>query len=187
MLCAESKVGEHPEAARAASIAAKSLWRPEAKGFRDAFLRAVKVRDVVSPKGIYTGRAPSYDVDYRRIHSVVERITLGLYFWEFEQPMPSELAVSVLDGMSINRSPKTEREAVERIAGKFAGSDFHSRAGGCFKFARKSIDESVGHIWSMRFFDGFDFIAAAYDQREHGPMYYGPEYVDELRYDSRGT
>jgi hypothetical protein len=88
MLVSHNVAGDHPEADLLMPKALRSLFRPEAKGFRKAFEQSMRMVDVYSPGGVYLGKASGYDVNLRRLNRVAKRTVSGLFFHEFGARLP---------------------------------------------------------------------------------------------------
>jgi hypothetical protein len=81
---------------------AKKIWdgpvmrgfhRPEMPGLKKATLNALRPVDVHSPAGIYLGTKDAFFQDAKRLHSVVNRITRGLYAYRTGKILPLDWPV----------------------------------------------------------------------------------------------
>jgi len=70
--------GDDVDAVRSTAI--RGLGRPQARGLLASLLAMTKMVDVVTPAGIYLGRAAGYAPDNRRLEQVACRTALGLFF-----------------------------------------------------------------------------------------------------------
>jgi hypothetical protein len=81
-LCMSENVKDNSDARKNRDIIFRSLNRPEAKGFRNSFIGDISKLQVRTPGRIYLKRKYVFDVDLKRIFSVVEKTVRGLYFHE---------------------------------------------------------------------------------------------------------
>jgi hypothetical protein len=80
---------DHPDAEVARQAALRSLTRPEAPGWRAAFLRSAREVQLRTEAGLYLGPAGVYTVDTPRVDRVVRRIVTGLLYGETGKPLPA--------------------------------------------------------------------------------------------------
>ena len=106
--------------------------RPQAAGFRSAFLASVQSVEVKTPSGLYVGDSLAYDVSFRRLNRVAARITRGLFCFEHKAPLaPGYVAAArALEGFT----PEADNALGPLLA--FVGAR-HSR--------------SIGRVFSYRF------------------------------------
>lgn len=81
-LASRVEATENAAAAEASLRAVEHISRPEAAGFRTAFLETVKSVEVKSPSGLHLGNTLAYDVSFPRVNRVAARITRGLFCFE---------------------------------------------------------------------------------------------------------
>jgi hypothetical protein len=56
----------------------------------DALVEASRPVNLMSPGGVYLGRAVAYDVDQERLNAVITRCLRGLYFREYKARVPDD-------------------------------------------------------------------------------------------------
>jgi hypothetical protein len=81
-LSSRSEAARNPEAGDASFRAIQNLARPEATGFRSAFLGTVRSLAVKTASGLYVGDTLTYDVSFARLNRVAAKITRGLFCFE---------------------------------------------------------------------------------------------------------
>jgi hypothetical protein len=106
MIAMRSDVGRHISIAPVVDSVHRSFTRPPSLRFTQALLRSISERAVYSSADIYLGQATTYDVDLNRLCKVIERITRGLYFSEYQQRLPDDHACKsyALDGFPAGNS-----------------------------------------------------------------------------------
>lgn len=115
MITMRHDVAEHPAASQILEKVHRSFAKPRKRGFTQSLLNTVKELDLKSREGLYLGRAASYEVDFKRLCRVIERITLGLYFDEIGARLPSgyRCIVYAIDGFG--NSDNTEEANLRRL------------------------------------------------------------------------
>lgn len=131
-LASRAETTQNPEATDAAVRAIKHLMRPEAAGFRSAFLASVQSVEVKTPSGLYIGDSLAYDVSFRRLNRVAARITRGLFCFEHKTLLaPGYVAAArALEGFP------PEADGVLRPL---------------LEFVRAGHTHSIGRVFSYRF------------------------------------
>jgi hypothetical protein len=88
MISMRHDTGDHPAVRQILPTIYRSLQKPKKKGFQQSLFKNIDELNVFSKGGIYLGRSARYNVDLQRLNRVVERITKGLYFHEFNSCVP---------------------------------------------------------------------------------------------------
>lgn len=81
-------VGDNPSAAYAADAARRSFTKPKKERSTRALLRSIRQLPIYTDGGLYLGHVPTYEADLKRLCNVIERTTLGLYYYEYGHPLP---------------------------------------------------------------------------------------------------
>jgi hypothetical protein len=84
---------ENPDVQQVLDATLRSLRRPEATGFRRAFLDTLEALPCWSLTGQYLGQVGAYKADLRRMSEVIERITRGIFYRESHYPIPRNIQV----------------------------------------------------------------------------------------------
>jgi hypothetical protein len=154
-------VAEHPAAASVLDTVHRSFTKPHKAGFTRALLESMKEVPVYSPGGIYLGDATSYDVDLQRLCRVIERITRGLYFHEFEDRLSDlqRCVVYALDGFSL-ASPDIDA-SVRRILDQAVLGKSRIFGNKVFTYWVQRLDESPmpSTLWAFLVYSRVVFIA----------------------------
>ncbi|MBO6621906.1 MAG: hypothetical protein JJ892_08780 [Balneola sp.] len=72
----------------------RNLSRIESDGFYQSIMNGVKDFDVKTKSGVHLGKISTYEIDYKRITNVSDRIVQGLYFETKNNILPSEYHIS---------------------------------------------------------------------------------------------
>ena len=67
----------------------RSLTRPEARRFANAFLSTIQNVDIVTRGGVYLYTAKGFSVDQPRLERIITKMVRGLFFKEFGRRLPS--------------------------------------------------------------------------------------------------
>jgi hypothetical protein len=103
-LASRAEAGSNPDALPASLRAIDHLSRPEATGFRSAFLKTLQAAELVTPSGLLLRRGFAYDVSFERLNRVAARITRGLYCFQRNALMAPDYVATAraLDGFPAN-------------------------------------------------------------------------------------
>lgn len=89
-------VYEHPDVEQVLGRAIRSLARPEAAGFRNAFVKTVREVELRTAAGLILGKTGKFDADLSRLNRVFSRVLKGLYFKQKGKRVPASCEVSVI-------------------------------------------------------------------------------------------
>ena len=136
-LASRAETARNPEATDAAVRAIKHLTRPQAAGFRSAFLASVQPVEVKTASGLYIGDSLAYDVSFARLNRVAARITRGLFCFEHKALLaPGYVAVArALEGFT----PEADKALQPWLA--FVGAEDTHSIGRVFSYRFKSIPD----------------------------------------------
>lgn len=114
VLLSAAELENEPRAAKARERVLRSLARPQQRRYSVAFVESMQDVDVFSDGGIWLNSLPGIPLT-PRIGKVVERITRGLFWREFRQPVPAthEVVKPHLDqaGRSLEKLSKLDIHA----------------------------------------------------------------------------
>lgn len=137
----------------------RGFFKPEKRGFRDAFERSLLVADIQSPGGIHLGTAPAYQVHLPRMRRVVSRIVKGLFFHELQCRLPDEYQSHGMTDSDWNSS-NLPQEDHDRMAA------LHSRpvrsiGQGAFTYRfLHAGDDHNSTLWLLSFYENVWFLGA---------------------------
>jgi hypothetical protein len=125
-------------------------WRSLKRNRRDleAVWKSMKNVPIVSEGGLYVGSATEFAFDAKTHDRVIERITRGLYFHHFGEPLPFELPVEVIpicDGSDW-------LTAIKPFLRSMKVGDIGGHAAFEYAYARAE-DERDGSLWIYRFYE----------------------------------
>jgi hypothetical protein len=83
-------IAKHPEAVRVLPTVQKGLQRPQARGFRKAFLAALRKAEIQTTGGLYLGNTTVLAVNSMRLERVASRIIQGLFYHEKAKHLPEQ-------------------------------------------------------------------------------------------------
>ncbi len=86
-------VANHPDVPQLLKEVMASLRRPEQKKFTRAFVGKMTPVNLITPSGLFVGRAMAMDVSGERIRRVLNRTIRGLYYHERGERLPTECQV----------------------------------------------------------------------------------------------
>lgn len=106
---------DHPEVKQVLPTVLRSLAKPEKVGFAQALFKSIREVDLVTPSGLFVNRKWAHDVDFRRLNSVAERITKGLFYHEKGVRLPDEYEMLVVCSESGLRATEEGKNKLKRI------------------------------------------------------------------------
>ena len=149
------------------SEAGKKLWSEKLHRMYDKNIGLKrKIRDhlnqssMSTPSGIYLGSGMSITIDEKRFESVVNKILKGLYFFEYDHPIPNSAEIT-----TIFLNLKDDFEPVKRVAPELK---FGSRTwDGIFEYRFNRLpDDASGSIWLFRFWGQAYFWSVTCDREK---------------------
>jgi hypothetical protein len=160
------RAAQHPDAQRVLPVVCRSLDRPGGKGLRTDFLNRVQEANLMSPLGLYRGKAGVYDVDYPRLERVAERIARGLFFHHMGKVVPSTCGVRAwyFEGRWLLDEVQM---ALRDIAGGVQGAKSHKLGSRTFRYKFAFIEESDRHphssAWLFSVYEAVEFLVLIVD------------------------
>jgi hypothetical protein len=102
VLASRAEAAPNADALHASLRAVEHLSRPEATGFRFAFLKTLHAAELRTPSGLFIRNGVAYDVSFVRLNRVAARITRGLFCFERSALMPPDYVATAraLDGFT---------------------------------------------------------------------------------------
>jgi hypothetical protein len=105
-ICLRYDAGQHKSARANWNSIFRSFHRPKAIGLKKQIISDLRYIDLTTNSGLYVGKTLGYNVEMKRIRSVVERIVRGLYFTELKYPLGMTNKVRVYDKEDLELQPK---------------------------------------------------------------------------------
>lgn len=158
LLLTDDRIRDHPEAKGLIEAYTRSLKRPQATGLRAAMLRDTTRFPLISPAGIIYGEGTGLKSDFTRERKVLERVTKGLFYHEFQTPHPNENSISVYSTRHMDEGRKGLNTVLEFISyikpenKKTIGNDVFS-----YGYAIAE-DHPDGSFWVLTFFKTIPFF-----------------------------
>lgn len=136
-LSSRSEAARNPEAGDASFRAIQNLARPEATGFRSAFLGTVRSLAVKTASGLYVGNTLTYDVSFPRLNRMAAKITRGLFCFETKGLLAANYLATAraLDQFTESPEDKNLQRHLQQLLAHAAAEQPHS----------------VGRVFSYRF------------------------------------
>jgi hypothetical protein len=88
MVTMRRDMANHQSAKRVLPSVLRSLAKPRKQGFTHALLNTIRHLEVQSKAGLYLGTAATFNVDLRRLGTVIERTTLGMLYDRVKARLP---------------------------------------------------------------------------------------------------
>ncbi|MBI5932341.1 MAG: hypothetical protein HY867_01435 [Chloroflexi bacterium] len=169
-LCISEHVGNHPDALANQNVIFRSLRKPEAKGLRKSFMGDLQRVQLRTRGGIYLGQTYIFDVDLKRIFSVIERIVRGLYYVETSTILSQEYEVDVhSDDTLKDESPELIEELRQKILTPL--SEIPPKIIGNKTFMYRfhiTEEEPIFSVWALTFYGQANFLSLTGPRREIG-------------------
>ena len=149
------------------SEAGKKLWSEKINrmydkniGLKRKIAEHLKQSSLYTPSGIYLGNGLTISTDEKRFESVVNKILKGLYFFEYNQPLPNNAVITTLF-----MNQEDEFEPAEKVAPELK---LGSRAwDGIFEYRfNRLADDPAGSIWLFRFWGQAYFWSVTCDEEK---------------------
>jgi hypothetical protein len=139
----------------------RSLRRPSAAGFRQAFLSGIRPVERISPAGLHLGTTWERPVDRRRLNNVVARITRGLFRHHSGRRLPIECEVDAFTSRALSQGGAA---TVLELIGDLR-SPVHSIGNGAFSY-RCSVahDQENSSFWMFVVYGAFSFASLTLDR-----------------------
>jgi len=147
------------------SSTGKQLWDKKINrmyeknlGLRRKIAGHLQYSELLTPSGIFLGRKWTIKTDEKRFEKVVNKILRGLYFFEYNEPIPDNAEIMTL---FLNQEEKFKE------AGKIANElKLGSRIwNGIFEYKFNRVAESpTESMWLFRFWGYANFWSVTYDK-----------------------
>jgi hypothetical protein len=158
VLAIRSDVGDASEAKKATSRLMRSLQKPEKKGFKTSFMKAVRMRELFTPGGLYLGRHGTYSVDLNRVAKVIARIVKGLFFHTFQRRLPDTYEAIGFEESGLAQRGELNAESL-RILNALSDVDFVVMGDGVFTYRVKvAVDGPNVTVWQIVFYKKASFF-----------------------------
>lgn len=159
ILANDDRVRKHPEAQKVVGAYERSLQRPQAQGLRTSILRAQMQFSLISPAEIIHGKGTALKTDFTRETKVLERITKGLFFHEFQRPHPTENTISVHSPAKHIKEGTGALERVLEMIGYINSENKKTSGKEIFSYGvAVAEDNPNGTFWALTFFKAIPFL-----------------------------
>jgi hypothetical protein len=162
-LAANQEASQHPTVKLLHEPIMRSLARPQARGFASSFWSQIHNLTILSPGGIYLGKAPGLLIDHVRLQRIVEKVVRGLFFHEYKNNLPPRCGIRsvFLNSMRQHVLPDEFNGFVNSVRGLLAGGNerhigpndefvCHFNASPCLQYQS---------VWVMIFYCHLHFVA----------------------------
>lgn len=119
----------------------RSLGKTEKRKFARSFISRYKRRQVHTPRGIFLGVFPAYDVDRNRVLRVVERTGRGIFFNQMGRGLADGYTAIAVDELKMIEADTTVRELVQRHCTQISQAPPFEIAGGLFRYWFHILEE----------------------------------------------
>ncbi|GAK61226.1 hypothetical protein U27_01125 [Candidatus Vecturithrix granuli] len=116
-------------------------------GLKRKIAEGLKYANLVTPAGIFIGRRLLVSTDETRFDNVVNKIVKGLYYFEYNEPLPLEAEITTLF--------LTTQENFE-LVGSYVNQLVQGSKGwkGIFEYKHnRAMDRKVGSMWLLLFYN----------------------------------
>ncbi len=161
VLTLREDVKTHPDVKAILPVVMRSLRKPEAETFRTTFLRGLEKVHPITPGGLILPERGAYTIDWKRLATVIQRITRGL-FYEFKghrlpegyEVLPfAPFTMEDLDQESVQFFNENFLEPIGRRTGIVVGRKVF-----LFKFIDTDTDPNSS-MWLYLFYERIVFFA----------------------------
>lgn len=156
VLILDHRLENHPETKRLIEAFKRSLQRPEALGLRTSLVRNLRRVPLISSTGLYYGQGAALKGDFNRISKVLTRIVKGLFFHQFQKPLPGDCSISVHSSQEINQDLEAINSVLKMVKAietrVTVGNDVFSYSCVVFK------DQPNATFWMLGFFNTLPFF-----------------------------
>ncbi len=158
----------HPDVQSNLPSVYRALSNPKKAGFRAAIIKTIELQHQVTPAGLYFRTAPTLSLDMKRLHSVTQRTTRGLYYHERGFGLPDSHDVRSYFAMDFMRDVTEIGIRLQGMAA-YALSKSSKTVGpnGAFTYWYSFMEEQPDYdptehahlsVWLLRFYDSVDFL-----------------------------
>ena len=98
-------VESHPDVIRARPTLLRSLQHPDKLGMRNALLKNIVLRDLITPGGIFVKKQWAIQTDMNRLRRVVLRTMKGLFYCHKKHRVPAGYDALICDEDSFHKWP----------------------------------------------------------------------------------
>ncbi len=161
MLAMRYDTYDHPDVQGILPSVIRSYTREEASFHREALFNSMSKTNILTPSGLYLGKAATYDVDLDRLGRVVERTVRGLYLTETGKVLPidSEVKAFAEDGLR-NISIGSHQTLIKTIIEPLYSTPPKTIGEGTFQYwAAFAPDVEFSSAWILTFYERVSFIA----------------------------
>ena len=161
MLALKDKAGSHTEAEAIRASVFRGLKLPRKQNFTRSILRQIRTVKLHSPSGLYLGKHLAYDVDLRRLDSVVARITKGLFWHHKSYRLPDgfEVVVFCQDGLA-QLDRRTLSELRDQIVAPVLRQPVLEIGRGVMRYWYSfAEDRENASAWILEFYGDVRFVA----------------------------
>ena len=149
----------HPAIPKLLDAVHRGLGKPRKRGMLHGLLRNMRSVSVKTPAGLYMGRVEAYDVDLVRLGRVTDRIVKGLFFKEFDMPLPSTHGVQSFAESGLTKIDSDMRLAVGTTVEALMSRSPRVIGEGVFEYwVQATPDDPATTAWLMRFYHIESFL-----------------------------
>ncbi len=155
------QVGNHPNAKSNRGTIFRSLNKPQATRFRKSFLSDIHTVQLRSRTGLYLKRKLAFNVNLKRICSVIERTVRGLFFYETKQRLHPDYDIVVHSDDTLREYPKELlKELQQTILIPLAQIPPKVIGDGVFSYRFHITNEDpFFSVWALTFYKQISFLA----------------------------
>jgi hypothetical protein len=157
-------VGDHTDVQALLPKVLRSLQRPDARGFRSAFLSDIRQAEALTPAGLVVGRRTAYDVDLIRLCRVPTRIVRGLFWHQRKYRLSGSHSVETFALAGFRGNPS----ALDALRVNVIGPLLLTRpveVGTVFSCWSAFLPDGDGNMsaWLLRFYQRVVFVSLVLD------------------------
>jgi hypothetical protein len=142
----------------------RALTRPQAKGLFKSIAGTLRLEPQFTPSGLFAGHKPTFEIDVKRLHNVIRRVTRGLYFRERNQILPNEAVVNSYWARHINSDFSERGQTLRRVVSYVMSKPETAIGERAFSYWMSFYDEFDDpplcvSAWVFRFYNSMDYVA----------------------------
>lgn len=143
----------------------RSLARNEAQGLAVEVLKTIQYNPTFTIHGLYIGHKVTYSIDDRRLNLTARKIIKGLFYHQFEKPVPTDYIVNAYSNLTIQkRANFSTLEMIEKIRNLVCSEKKEFvvvKDGFSYKFHKFFPEETDESCWILKFYNTVIFIGFA--------------------------
>jgi len=158
ILVNDDRIYQNSEASEIVAAYERSLRRPQAIGLHITMMKMKKRFPLISPTGLIYGEGTVIKTDFVRERKVLERITKGLFFHEFQRPHPPNNSINAFSSKHM-QGRKDRLDTVLELLSFMKPANKKGANPEIFKYGfGVAEDNADGTFWVLTFYNKIPFF-----------------------------